>query len=160
MAKNVEPIRANSNALTPPSYNSSPSILLLYDLRLFIAFFSYIPGTILPLTPTLSGPLDELYPSHANLWCISVHVVLAIIQLGFLFSLFFCVFPTVLFVIVYVVAFLLLNRVICTIALNGRARFIESKVDLRQFPRHDNEKWMFINGVSVGYVVIFRFATL
>jgi len=151
MANSMDPIRTNSKAPAGPFYNSSPSSLLWYDLKLFFAFSNYILGTISPLTPTLSGPLDELYPSRANLWCISIHLLLTIVQLGFLLSLFLCVFPTLLFVIVYVSAFLMLNYVTCMITLNGHARFIRSNVDLHQFPRHDNEKWMFINGVSVGH---------
>ncbi|KAL6299478.1 hypothetical protein BKA93DRAFT_753406 [Sparassis latifolia] len=35
---------------------------------------------VLPLTPTPSGPLDELYPSVENSWAISIHIVLIVIQ--------------------------------------------------------------------------------
>jgi hypothetical protein len=139
---------------TLPSYNSSPFSLLGYDITLISSIFRYIPGTILPLKPTLSGPLDELYPSRANLWCIFLHLLYTTVQLAFLVSLFFCVFPTVGIVVVYILLFCLLNHAMCRFSLNGRARFITSNVDLGQFPKYDKEKWMFINGVAVGYVVL------
>ena len=154
MAGESDPIQASSTPSAVPSYNSAPYHLLFYDINLFFTFFRSLPEVFLPLAPALSGPLDELYPSGENLWCIFLHLLYTTIQIGFLVSLFFCVFPTVGFVIVYVSGFLLLNYTLCKFTLNGRARFITSDVNMSPFPRHDNERWIFINGISVGCVTL------
>ena len=140
--------------VTPPFYNTAPLGLLLYDIRLVVALLLFLPGIIFPLSPFRSAELDELFPSSANLTAIFFHFLYTTAQIAFLIFLFFFVFwARARFVIAYVAVFLLINYTLCNLTLNGRDRFITSDVDTSSFPRHDNERWIFINGVSVGYVV-------
>ncbi|MCJ1355489.1 MAG: hypothetical protein MMC33_005481 [Icmadophila ericetorum] len=107
------------------------------------------------MSPCLSGPLDELYPSLPNIVCISVHLILGILQLAFLISIPVCLIlliPCSWFCI-YVLAFLVLNRKLCDVLLNGPP-FLESKTDLSRFPSHENERWIFLNGVAAGATLI------
>lgn len=106
------------------------------------------------MTPFNSGYLDELYPSLSNIWCILVHSLFSLAQLTFIFSIpVFLVWPApfgVLSFVVYVLSFLMINRLLCNWLLNGSEPTLTSKVDVSRFPKHDDEKWIFLNGVAVG----------
>ncbi|TDZ20115.1 hypothetical protein Cob_v007186 [Colletotrichum orbiculare MAFF 240422] len=101
-----------------------------------------------------SGPLDELYPSWANIRDIVFHSILVVLQSAFLISLpFFSLFSFNIFV-TYVIGFTLINYFVC-FCLNGWMPhgYIEST----DFPEashwdqnHGNEQWIFLNGVAVG----------
>ncbi|KAL6300931.1 hypothetical protein BKA93DRAFT_828632 [Sparassis latifolia] len=94
------------------------------------------PGIVLQLTPTPSGPLDESYPSVANLWAISIHVILIVIQAFIAYS------GTVL-IIVYMTCFLL-NK-----GVSGEFVYSDER-SLEGYERRDGEVWVFVNGVAVG----------
>jgi hypothetical protein len=140
---------AETNRPSPPLYNTVPGSLL-YDIRLVFALRRFLPGLFFPLRPFLSAELDELSPSSANLRVIFLHFLYTIAQLVFLIALPFCV--PLFFTIAYVAAFIHINKILCMLTLNGRARSITSNVDISKFPSHDNERWIFINGIGVGYV--------
>lgn len=133
------------------SYMRSPFSLLWSDIRLVLSRILYIPGTILPLKPYGSGPLCELYPSPANLREILGQMFLVVWQLSFILFMLFGVFFLVGALVVFcVLGFLLVNYIICIILLNGRKRTLTSNINMSQFPKHDDEKWIFVNGVAVG----------
>jgi hypothetical protein len=140
---------AEINRPSPPLYNTALGSLW-DDIWLVFALLRLLPGLIFPLCPFRSAELDELFPSSANLRDILLHFIYTIFQMSFLISLpLFLVVPP-FFIITYVAAFLWINKTLCTLTLNGRDPFIASNVDISKFPRYDNERWIFINGIGVG----------
>lgn len=103
-----------------------------------------------------SGPLDELYPSLANIRDITFHVILFVTQATFLLSLPFLSFISFNILTAYIIGFVTLNYFVCY-CLNG---FMPSGyIQSTDFPEaaqwdqeHPNEQWIFLNGVAVGYV--------
>ena len=141
----------------PLPYTASPLRLMWEDTILFFQITFVLPITagllsiILPVFPLRSGALDELYPSFANIYAITLHTVLIVAQLAFIFSLLplaLCGLP-VPFYATYLIGFVVINHVVSGL-LNGKPKSYMSQVDLRDWPRHDDEKWFFINGVAVG----------
>ncbi|KAJ5006109.1 hypothetical protein K4K48_004932 [Colletotrichum sp. SAR 10_66] len=100
-----------------------------------------------------SGEMDELYPSVGNLICLAAHTVLIATQLAFLLSLpFIATFPFTA-VLPYAIAFVTINYLTC-IPLNAGVKggVLESHQipESENWVKHENEKWIFLNGVSVG----------
>ena len=135
-------------------YTSNPWRLVWNDLLLFVAQMHHIPFIVWPVTPFNSGCLDELYPSISNLWCIAVHLTLGIAQVAFVFSIpVFLVWPApfgVLSFVLYILSFFAINKLLCQWLLNGSEPTLRSNVDLSRFQKHDDERWIFLNGVAVG----------
>lgn len=148
----------------PLPYTSSPALLAAQDLWLFISItFVWpitkgLPSIILPFYPWRSGPLDELYPSIRNLWALTLHIILLFTQATFLIlllpSLFFGV-PVPLqgwtpACILTVVGFVVGNSYFCVL-LNGTKRRFESISNpewQEAWQKHDDERWIFINGIA------------
>jgi hypothetical protein len=134
----------------------SPWKLFIFDLRLFFRNILYLPFIFFPVFPWPSGPLDELYPSADNLIDIAAHVLLVIYQLVFLASLpILANMLPVPFFVLYIAAVLELNSLIClhfnkSIPENG----LKSTEDQysQQWGPHDDEYWIFLNGICVGSV--------
>lgn len=134
-------------------YTGTPWKLFLSDIGLFLRNFLYLPYIFLPLYPWDSGRLDELYPSAPNLVDIAFHSVLFFTQLGYLVSLFFVTFLPAWAYFSYLIGFLVINQLVCRhfnkdIPVDG----LKSTEDLhtRQWARHDDEYWIFLNGICVG----------
>lgn len=109
----------------------------------------YIFG-ILSLQPS-RHPLDELYPwSVKNMVTLAIHLFLIVYQLAFLASIpvWIILHGPVLWFIVYCASVLGVNTLICGL-LNG-PEYLDSKVDLPFSEIHNKERWIFLNGVSVG----------
>jgi hypothetical protein len=149
----------NMASSTPLPYTASPLRLAWEDTILFCKVTFVWPITagllsiVLPFWPLRSGPLDELYPSAANIWTITLHIVLIILQTIFLLSLAplaFCGIPAALY-FAYVCGFVLFNKVLSGL-INGPRQQHVSSIDLSRYPSHDDERWIFINGVAVGCV--------
>lgn len=148
-------------ASCPIPYTANPLLLLLNDLILFVEItFTWpitagLPSIVLPIFPARSGPLDELAFTGANVWAGSLHVFLIIAQIAFLLSLVplaYLIFPA--FYFLYVIVFVVGNRYF-TALLNGprrRGLFRSNPECVRGQPAHEHERWVFINGVAVGYV--------
>jgi hypothetical protein len=137
----------------PRHYTSAPLSLVRIDILLFFRNFFYLLNIILPLGPWPSGELDELKPSGPNLVAIALHLLLVILQVGFIISLPICLFLPLSTVVVYIAVFFAINAAICKI-INGRREDVHvSKTDLSRFPRRENESWIFLNGVAVGYAL-------
>ncbi|KJR87435.1 uncharacterized protein SPSK_01604 [Sporothrix schenckii 1099-18] len=136
------------------SYTDLPWKLLAYDVYHFFRLAWALPYIVWPLWPADSGPLAELSPTLANIWCISVHAVLAVLQLVFLVGLVpaACLLP-VWVATGLVLACLGVNHVLCTVLLNGIGGAIEyrSRPECAPaLPQHAHEQWVFLNGVAVG----------
>ena len=138
----------------PLSYTINPWRLVWNDILLFLVHVTYLPSIVFPITPCRSGKLDELHPSSSNIFCILVHLVLSIAQLGFIVSLpLSLVWPApfgIATFILYILGFITANKILCNWLLNGDRPILRSKVDLTRFPKHDDERWIFLNGVAVG----------
>ncbi|KAF5505182.1 hypothetical protein CGCS363_v004140 [Colletotrichum siamense] len=101
-----------------------------------------------------SGPLDELYPSFANIYDMTFHLILIIAQSTFLLSLPFLSFFSFNLVVAYIIGFVTLNYFVCY-ALNGYMP--DGYIQSTDFPEaslwdeeHNKEQWIFLNGVAVG----------
>ena len=150
-----------ANASRPLPYTANPLLLMANDLMLFAQItFTWpisagLPSIVLPLWPTRSGSLDELYPDSGNLWAMFLHGILIVAQLVFLVSLvvlpFIPSFPVSYFV--YAIAFVVANARF-TVLINGwrrQAGFFKSNPKfIEGWPKYENERWVFINGVAVG----------
>jgi hypothetical protein len=131
----------------PLPYTSDPWALFFSDIALFVINAWSIPFVVWPFTPCNSGRLDELYPSRANIFDLTVHVVLALAQLTFLVSIPLCGFFPVPFsvVILYVIGFLITNYLLCKVLLNGLKPTLESQADISHFPDpREDEMWIFL----------------
>ncbi|RDW83401.1 hypothetical protein BP5796_04892 [Coleophoma crateriformis] len=144
-----EQANMTTTSLSLPNF-VSPTQLLISDLKLVWKLRWYIPSIILPLTPDLSGPLDELAPTWANRADLAFHAVLVIAQLGFLASIPLCLVLPLGTFLLYFVGFVVANYLIC-IPFNGFLQTEYMAAPKTPIPGvGENEKWIFINGVSVG----------
>ncbi|ETI22813.1 hypothetical protein G647_06889 [Cladophialophora carrionii CBS 160.54] len=145
---------------TPLPYTANPLLLMFNDVLLFLQITLTWPITagllsiVLPLLPGKSGPLDELAWTGPNLWALLQHFILILAQILFLLSLIplaLLVLPVVYFL--YITGFVVGNQWISRL-LNGPRRqgLFQSHPDCVKgdWPEHEGEKWVFINGVAVG----------
>ena len=134
----------------PHSYTGSPWELLKHDILTALKFVFYLPYIVWPIKPWGSNELCELYPSRANVWAITLHVVLVLMQLPFILSIPLWLFFPVWWVLFCVVMFMLVNKAICFL-LNGDKSEFPSNPDLAEVKdEHKHEQWLFLNGVAVG----------
>lgn len=158
MATQSSTTKAASSSKSPsphqhsPGYTASPLQLIKADVFTFLCLVPHLLDVIRPLTPFPSKEYDELYPkTSGNILSLLQHFILFILQAVFLISLPFTIVFPIGFVALYIGAFLLINKLLC-FALNGKAGTLDSDPGvLRQLGDHGNEKWIFINGVSVGH---------
>lgn len=137
-------------------YTANPVVLLLSDLKLFFSQIAYFPFILFPIKATQK--LDEFYPSPANIYNITFQVILLIIQLLFIVSLLLSVvlvfFVPFGWVVLYIVGYVVLNHV-SVVMLNGRQSYFESDVGvLMHGEDHPDERWIFLNGIATGFVVL------
>lgn len=147
------PSQIGSKLVTPLSFTASPMRLLFGDLWTVIVNLRFAPCIFLRLTPTTSGNLCELSPSLNNLYNIALHIVLFVLQLGFLLSIPIWVLMPVWMVAGGFTLFWVLNLSTCLL-LNGSSlvRTYESAPEYAQKKEeHAHEQWIFLNGVCTGY---------
>jgi hypothetical protein len=131
-------------------YTDMPWKLMTWDVYYFFKFFWAIPYILWPVSPTDSGDLSELSPTWGNVWCISIHVVLCVLQLAGL-----VVLPSLVVFPVWMAAaffgiFMLANKLLCTL-LNGKGVEYHSEPKYApELPEHAHEQWIYINGVAAG----------
>jgi hypothetical protein len=118
----------NVREVVPPAYTTSPITLLVADIILCLSSLRYMPGIIFPIRPFGSGQRDELYPSADNLRCVAIHGFLIVYQLAFILTLPICILliPPI-GSLIYVFTVLAINTAVCK-TLNGKQRFLVSKV--------------------------------
>lgn len=134
------------------SYTDDPWRLMVWDTFYFFYYIWALPYILLPYRPNDSGELSELAPTRGNIFCILIHVVLVIFQLGFILllpplALFLPLWATLLII----AAFLVLNTAISSL-LNGEDTIFHSdpKYAAPDQDRFAHEQWVFLNGVAVG----------
>lgn len=134
------------------AYTATPLRLLWYDLQLVL---SKLPATTGILRPWRVGrnadPYDELYPSGTNLWCIALHTILIFTQLFFLFTLPWHVFSPIGAFLCYIAFFMFFNTILCMM-LNGTELKLLPTTNVDPGNKFGDEYWLYLNGVSVGYV--------
>ena len=157
---NTVTIKMATQASKPIPYTANPLLLILNDLMLFVQITitwpitAGLPSIVLPLFPMRSGSLDELEFTVSNLWTVVLHVILVSAQILFILSLIpLALVGLPLFYFLYVVGFVVGNQWVSTL-LNGPRRqgSFQSHPDCVKgnWPKHEDEKWIFINGVAVG----------
>ena len=149
MALQFRPSQIGGGGNVPLPYTTSPMTLLWNDFCLILRSLRYVPGIVLPLSPLRSGLLDELNHSPENLKILAIHAALIVGQLAFIVSLPFCIMLPIAWFVFYFAAVILVNAAICNY-LNGPNRFLTSRTPLTPLSEHQDEFWVFINGVSVG----------
>lgn len=134
------------------SYTDDPWRLLAWDTYYFFYYSWALPYILFPYKPAYSGELSELSPTRGNIFCVLIHTILVILQLGF----FLVILPLALFIplwtsILIVGAFMTLNIALCAL-LNGNGVIFHSDPNYARpnQPRFAHEQWIFLNGVAVG----------
>ena len=144
------PSQVGRSSQTPIAWNGNPFRLFLSDAMLLLQTWKSIPGIFRPVrVGKAANRFDELFPSPPNLIAIALHTILFIAQLGFLISLFFLFLVPVWLALVYVLGFCLCNQAVCMI-INGNHLRLEPSNDIVFNDEHDDEFWIYLNGVSVG----------
>ncbi|KAE9370518.1 hypothetical protein N431DRAFT_492592 [Stipitochalara longipes BDJ] len=145
----------NNNFISIPS-DTNPLRLVWLDILSIFALARLLPLVVAPLTPFVSGPLDELSPTWSNMTDMLLHTILIIIQLVLIFAL---PIMTILFwflpgliSLAFVLAMLAVTLAVMRL-LNG-GPISECCVGLPpegQMPVNDeHELWFFINGITIG----------
>jgi hypothetical protein len=140
-----------SSSTYPLPFTGSPSELVWSDVKLFFRVLSYVWGILAPIYPYGSGKLDEMYPSFGNIKAMLLHAILIVSQAFFILTIpFWFLYPVPLnVVVVYLVVFWMFNKMVCG-WLNGDGRPLTSRVPMDGWEKREGEKWIFMNGVSVG----------
>ncbi|KAI0104312.1 hypothetical protein GGR51DRAFT_230511 [Nemania sp. FL0031] len=132
------------------SYTDQPWKLVAYDIKYFFTFSWALPWIIWPVRPCDGDHFDELYFTADNIWCISIHVVLFILQLLFLILLPVALLLPVYLFIAALAVFFLVNSLLCR-CLNGKTTtYVSDPKYAPALPEHRHEQWIFLNGVAVG----------
>ncbi|KAK8120489.1 hypothetical protein PG999_004609 [Apiospora kogelbergensis] len=69
------------------SYTDTPFTLLLWDIYYFFYFSWALPWVVWPLRPCHGGHFDEMAVTASNMWCLFIHGILVVLQLGFILTL-------------------------------------------------------------------------
>lgn len=123
-----------------------------WDLVYFFRYLYAFPYIVWPITPTDSADLSELSLTRGNIFSLSMHFLLLILQLLFIFGL----LPVLFFLpvwtaILLITLFLLLNHGLCLL-LNGGTQ-VEHHSSPEYAPaleEHAKEQWIYINGICAG----------
>ncbi|KAL3419629.1 hypothetical protein PVAG01_08127 [Phlyctema vagabunda] len=128
----------------------SPGRLLLNDLFILMNNAKHIPGILGPIFPLSFRPLDELSIGWGNFFDCVFHGVLLTTQSLFLCSLPLCLILPLGNFLVYFIGFLVANFIFC-LSFNGNRDklFVATPGSGIPITGH-SERWIFINGVSVG----------
>lgn len=136
---------------SPVPYTANPLALCSYDVVLFLKCAWAIPGILRPWKSS-GSKLDELYPSLPNLFALFLHGNLIVLELFWLLSLPFLTLLPIWTAALYTSVVFGLIWIMSTI-LNGQDNVLESKIHLRDDLEHPEECWIYLNGVSIGYVI-------
>ncbi|QPG98400.1 hypothetical protein C2857_007570 [Epichloe festucae Fl1] len=132
------------------SYTDLPFKLFLRDIYYFFVYSWALPWVFLPLRPSGSNELDELYPSFKNIFCVAIHFVLAILQLTFIVVLPVAIIFPLWMSALGVAAFLTLNWALCKLLNSKEITFHSDEKYAEARPEHAHEQWVFLNGVAAG----------
>nr|CEG04689.1 unnamed protein product [Fusarium clavum] len=138
------------NSVIDYSHTDPPFKLLAKDIYYFFIYVWALPWVVWPIYPLATKGFDELYPSSQNIFCVVVHLVLIILQLGFILALPFAIVLPVWLAGTGIAGFMTLNWLLCKL-LNGKQETYTSEEKYaKELPEHAHEQWVFLNGVAVG----------
>ena len=132
------------------AYTDMPWKLLYRDVYYFFVYAWALPWILWPAFVYGSGPLDELYPTVGNIFCVAVHFVMAVLQLLFLLVLPFTVILPVWTAAGAVAGFMAVNWLLCKLLNGPELEFHSDEKYAKALPEHAHEQWVFVNGVAVG----------
>ncbi len=135
------------------SYTDMPYRLMAFDVYYFFVFIWALPHILLPMKPTDSDDLDELSWSRGNLFCIAVHFVLAVMQLGFILAVPALFLLPIWAAALLIGAFMLVNKLLCVLINGDKVEYHSDPKYAPALSEHAHEQWIFINGVAAGYVL-------
>lgn len=141
--------RGGRDDATPLAWNADPVRLLWSDFRLLCKNLHRVPTIVWPMAA--HHRLDELYPwTFMNVWTLALHVFLVVYQLAFIISIpiIVVIHGPAIWLFAYWVTAMTFNKGICWL-LNGPS-YLDSDPCIQYAEGHDNERWIFLNGVSVG----------
>jgi len=151
MAVRFFPSQVGRSDQTPVAWTGDPFKLLWSDSLLLLRTWWTIPGIFRPLRlGKAANRFDELYPSWPNMVAISLHGLLLFTQTVFLMSLPFCLTIPSGWALLYFAMYYLWNCAISRI-INGKHLRLEPSKDIEFKDKHDEEFWIYLNGVSVGH---------
>ena len=132
------------------SYTDTPFTLLLWDIYYFFYFSWALPWVVWPLRPCHGGHFDEMAVTASNMWCLFIHGILVVLQLGFILTLPLLVILPVWTAVLWLGFFATLNWALC-LSLNGPTLTYHSDPMYAEAKEeHAHESWIFINGVACG----------
>lgn len=134
------------------SHTDFPWKLFVKDVYYFFVYIWALPWIVWPMYPFGSKEFDELYPTPQNLFCVLVHLVLAILQLAFILALPFSVVLPVWMAAAGIAGFMVLNSLLCKLLNGSKDTYNSDEKYAKALPEHEHEQWIFLNGVAVGYV--------
>ncbi|KAK4231949.1 hypothetical protein QBC38DRAFT_353500 [Podospora fimiseda] len=134
------------------SYTDMPWTLMFWDTVSFFKCLWAFPYVIFPVTPTDSAELSEMAVTWGNCFSVFMHVILAVLQLVFIFGLLpFAALLPVWTAILLIVLFLVVNHGICLILNGGTQVEHHSQPEYAEaLPEHAHEQWIYINGICAG----------
>lgn len=132
------------------SYTDFPWKLVLRDIRYFFVYSWALPWIIWPAFTYGSGELDELYPTWPNLFCVTIHGLLIVLQLAFLLVLPVAIIFPLWIGLGAITAFMIVNWLLCTLLNGPEVTMHSDEKYAKALPEHAHEQWVFINGVAVG----------
>ncbi|KAI5462348.1 hypothetical protein BGZ63DRAFT_211457 [Mariannaea sp. PMI_226] len=132
------------------THTDPPRVLFIKDIYYFFVYIWALPWVVWPISTSGPKEFNELSLTRQNLFCISIHTILIILQLLFLLSLpFLIVFP-IWTVAIGVAAFMTVNWALCRVLNGSEEVYYSDEKYAPSLPEHENEQWVFLNGVSVG----------
>lgn len=132
------------------SHTDFPWKLFVKDVYYFFVYIWALPWIVWPMYPFGSKEFDELYPTPRNLFCVLVHLVLAILQLAFILALPFSVVLPVWMAAAGIAGFMVLNSLLCKLLNGSKDTYNSDEKYAKALPEHEHEQWIFLNGVAVG----------
>ncbi|KAK3346714.1 hypothetical protein B0T25DRAFT_286021 [Lasiosphaeria hispida] len=132
------------------SYTDMPWRLMAWDVYYFFKFIWALPHILVPMRPTDSGHLAELSFTRGNIFCIAVHIVLCVLQLGFIAAIPALILLPIWTAVVALGLFFLVNHGLCTLINGEDVEYHSDPQYAPALPEHAHEQWIFINGVAVG----------
>ncbi|KAJ4292956.1 hypothetical protein N0V88_005619 [Collariella sp. IMI 366227] len=136
-------------------YTDMPWKLMAWDVYYFFQYFWAIPYILWPLSPADSDELSELSFSRGNIFCVAMHVVLCVLQLGGIMALPCLVVLPVWTAMLVVAIFILVNKGLCTLLNSKQVEYHSDPKYAPALSEHAHEQWIFINGVAAGSGILF-----
>ncbi|RYP74170.1 hypothetical protein DL769_004085 [Monosporascus sp. CRB-8-3] len=131
-------------------YTDMPFKLFSKDIFYFFYYAGYLPWIVWPIRPCDGGSFDELELTRENIWCLSIHAILIVIQTAFILALPWTFLFPAWIAVAGVALFLAFNKLLCG-TLNGSTIIFHSDPEYAPaLAEHEHEQWIFINGVAVG----------